>query len=48
MFLGMYSYLADISTSENRTMRLAFLDTIFSLAMSIGIGVGGDIYINYG
>ena len=41
--IGVYSYTADVSKSENRTMRMSILNGIFSLGFVIGIQTGSSI-----
>ena len=42
-FLGCYSYITDISTSERRTKRLAFLDGVFPIGFFMGLAGSGAL-----
>ena len=41
--IGVYSYTADVSSRERRTMRMSLLNGIFSLGFVIGIQVGSRV-----
>ncbi len=45
--IGLYGYVSDVTTSENRTMRLSILNGVFSAAYVIGTSLGGKIYKIY-
>ena len=38
LFLGLYSYVSDISEQKTRTVRIALLDFVFFSGMAIGAG----------
>ena len=42
-FLGAYSYIADISTPEYRTFRLAMMDGLFHIGFYAGNGLAGPV-----
>jgi predicted MFS family arabinose efflux permease len=42
--LGLYGYVSDTSTPEDRTMRLSILNGVFSAAYAAGSAVGGVMY----
>lgn len=48
LWMGAYSYMADISSFKTRTMRIAFIDMFFSSAATLSMGVSGIILINCG
>ena len=39
LFLGLYSYVSDISEHKTRTVRIAFVDFVLFVALSIGSGI---------
>lgn len=41
--IGVYSYTADVSSKERRTLRMSLLNGIFSLGFVIGIQIGSTI-----
>ena len=45
-FLACYSYISDITTKENRTKRLAYLDGIHIISYALGMTLSG--YIKHG
>ena len=45
-FLACYSYISDITTKENRTKRLAYLDGIHIISFALGMTLSG--YIKHG
>ena len=38
IFLGFYSYISDISTEDNRTVRIAIVDFFYFVGFSMGTG----------
>ena len=48
LFLGMYSYLADVTTPENRTLRIAIMDGLIWIGWYVGSIVSGPIKKNLG
>ena len=46
--LGMYALMADITTDENRTKRMAVLDAFKFLGLAIGFVSGGIIKNSFG
>lgn len=48
VWLGIYSYLTDISSHKTRTMRIALIDGVLFIAMAIGQAIGGIIYTTFG
>jgi len=48
LFLGLYSYVSDISEHKTRTVRIAFVDFVLFVALSIGSGVSGEIASHFG
>ncbi|KAL5285026.1 hypothetical protein ACFFRR_007014 [Megaselia abdita] len=41
MFLGIYSYIADVTTEEERTLRVGILEVCYSLGVPIGMAFSG-------
>lgn len=41
MFMGVFSYIADITTEEERTLRIGILNVCFSLGVPIGMAFSG-------
>lgn len=41
MFMGMYSYMADITTEAERTFRIGVLTLCMQIAVPIGLSVSG-------
>lgn len=48
LWMGAYSYIADVSAEKTRTMRIAFIDGFFFLSLSLGNGVSGIILTELG
>ena len=42
--IGLYAYIADTTTTQNRTWRMSILTGIFSLGYVIGVQIGGRIH----
>ena len=38
IFMGFYSYISDISTEDNRTVRIAIVDFFYFVGFSMGTG----------
>lgn len=41
MLMGAFSYVADITTEKNRTIRLGIANTCFSIGIPIAMGLSG-------
>lgn len=41
MLMGVFSYIADITTEEERTLRIGFVNLCFSLGVPIGMAFSG-------
>jgi fucose permease len=41
MQMGVFSYIADITTEEERTLRIGIVNLCFSLGADIGMAFGG-------
>ena len=48
LFLGVYSYLADVTTPENRTLRIAIMDGIIWIGWYVGSIIFGPIKKTFG
>lgn len=48
IFLGVYSYIADVSTLKDRTARLALIDCVYFVTMTIASFASGKIYVSVG
>ncbi|XP_071443127.1 proton-coupled folate transporter-like [Hetaerina americana] len=44
IFLGCFSYLADITTPKDRTWRVAILDAVYLLTMPTGVALGAYLF----
>lgn len=42
--IGLYGYVSDVTTSEDRTMRLSILNGVFSAGYVAGVTLGGKLY----
>lgn len=41
MFMGVFSYIADVTTTEERTLRIGIVNLCFSLGVPIGMAFSG-------
>lgn len=41
MLMGVFSYIADVSSEEQRTLRIGILNLCFSLGVPIGMAFSG-------
>ncbi|XP_066295981.1 proton-coupled folate transporter-like [Branchiostoma lanceolatum] len=48
IILTTYSYLADVTTEENRTRRMSILTAMLTISGTIGLGIGGVLVDNFG
>ncbi|KAK5649903.1 hypothetical protein RI129_000932 [Pyrocoelia pectoralis] len=48
MFMGVFSYIADITTVEMRTLRIGFVNIFCSLGIPIGMALSGILYKKIG
>ena len=46
--IGLYGYVSDVTSAENRTTRLSLLNGVFSAGYVIGTYLGGYLYKSYG
>lgn len=48
MLMGVFSYIADITTEEERTLRIGIVNLCFSLGVPIGMAFSGILlkYVN--
>ncbi|XP_033336856.1 putative peptidoglycan muropeptide transporter SLC46 [Megalopta genalis] len=48
MFMGVFSYIADITTVESRTLRIGAANVFISLGIPIGMALSGILYMKLG
>lgn len=48
MFMGVFSYIADVTTVETRTLRIGFVNIFCSLGIPIGMALSGILYRKIG
>lgn len=48
LFLGVYSYIGNITSEETRTMRMGAIHTIYSVSFCIGVSLSGIFLQNFG
>ncbi|KAL0125339.1 hypothetical protein PUN28_004466 [Cardiocondyla obscurior] len=48
MFMGIFSYIADITTVESRTLRIGAANVFLSLGVPIGMALSGILYTKLG
>ncbi|KAI4478139.1 hypothetical protein M0804_012097 [Polistes exclamans] len=48
MFMGVFSYIADITSIESRTLRIGAANVFFSLGVPIGMALSGVLYMKLG
>lgn len=48
MFMGMFSYIADITTVESRTLRIGAVNVFVSIGVPIGMALSGVLYVKIG
>lgn len=48
MFMGVFSYIADVTTVEMRTLRIGFVNVFCSLGIPIGMALSGVLYKKIG
>lgn len=41
MLMGIFSYVADVTTEEERTLRIGIVNLCFSLGVPIGMAING-------
>jgi len=46
--IGLYGYVSDVTSPENRTTRLSILNGVFSAGYVIGTSLGGKLYKTFG
>ena len=42
--IGLYGYISDVTSAEDRTMRLSILNGVFSAGYVLGTTIGGKLY----
>lgn len=48
MFMGLFSYVADITSVESRTLRIGAVNVFVSLGVPIGMALSGVLYVKLG
>ncbi|XP_066600366.1 probable peptidoglycan muropeptide transporter SLC46 [Prorops nasuta] len=48
MFMGIFSYIADITSEESRTLRIGAANVFLSLGVPIGMALSGVLYVKIG
>ena len=48
MFLGVFSYISDITSEESRTFRVGVVNFCFTAGLPVGIGLGGILVLKMG
>ncbi|KAE9541328.1 hypothetical protein AGLY_004573 [Aphis glycines] len=48
LILAVFAYVGDISTVENRTVRVGFVSLFFSISITFGSALSGIVYRDYG
>lgn len=48
MFMGVFSYIADVTSEEMRTLRIGFVNVFCSLGIPIGMALSGVLYKQIG
>lgn len=48
MFMGVFSYIADVTTVEMRTLRIGFVNVFCSIGIPIGMALSGILYKKIG
>lgn len=48
MFMGVFSYIADITSVESRTLRIGAVNVFLSIGVPIGLALSGILYLKLG
>lgn len=48
MFMAVFSYIADITSLESRTLRIGFVNVFLSLGVPVGMALSGILYMQIG
>lgn len=48
MFMAVFSYIADITSVESRTLRIGFVNVFLSLGVPVGMALSGILYMKIG
>ncbi|XP_046744566.1 solute carrier family 46 member 3-like [Diprion similis] len=48
MFMGIFSYIGDVTTVESRTLRIGAVNVFVSLGIPIGMALSGVLYVKIG